>query len=1024
MLLPWATCLQAELHMPSPDPSHVLEVEARRATQWTQGLYQARLLTGGVTIRQGTTTIEAQSAVVFSDLEQKPGAPRKLIVYAEGSAEQPVVEKLFAEGSLPGTSPVARQQSPDWFGVLLTDSTIEWRSPPPTNAEDLKPEIVSRALAKLRGEQSLVRQAQFQAPVFGPPVATPPGPQVPNSQGFRQIDIFKRSEVGANIIIEPRPNGETVMVVTEGINIVVSGINVEGLPEFLGEVDSIDLETDRAVIWTAGDVSGTSFQQQNEAPLEIYMEGNIVFRQGDRTVYADRMYYDVRRQSGVVLNAELLTPLPTIDGHTHRGLVRLKAGMIRQLDASRFVATDALFTTSRLELPSYHLGAETIAFEDAQSPKIDPLTGRQAENPVNGMPVYDHQRLATAKDTRVYLGGVPVFYWPTIATNLEEPTFYVDDFRVRSDNIFGTQVLLDLDVYQLLGTPAPPGTEWDLSLDYLSERGFGHGTSYTYDTDYFFGLNGPALGRADLWAIDDGGVDNLGFGRRALIPEKGYRGRAFWNHQQHVTDGLLEGWLAQAEVGWISDRTFLEQYYEAEWDVNKDQTTGARFKRLFYNQALSIEANVQVNDFFTQTQWLPRLDHWILGQEFGGDTLTWFSHSHAAYANYDPATTPADSLATLGYTPFTPFAWERNAEGERLATRQEIDLPLNLEPFKVVPFAMGEVAHWGEDIFGGSAQRTFVHTGVRASIPFWAVNPTIRDPLFNLNGLAHKVVFDAELSYTDASEDFTRFPLYDEIEDDSLEEVRRRFFAPLFAPSLAGLYMAGGAIDPRVDPRVYAIRSGIHNTVSSPTTELVDDQTAVRMGMRHRLQTKRGAPGQERIIDWLTLDTGATWFPNDTEDNFGEPFGLMNYDMQWHVGDRFTILSDGFADTFPFGLQTVSGGVRLNRPSRGNIYLGYRTIRGPFSADLVTATINYRMSPKWIGSASTVLDFSDAGNIGQSFLISRLGEATITSIGLNVDESKGNVGVNFLFEPRFLPRLSLTRRTGIDIPPAGAYGLE
>ena len=38
------------------------------------------------------------------------------------------------------------------------------------------------------------------------------------------------------------------------------------------------------------------------------MEGNIVFRQGDRTVYADRMFYDARRQIGTILNAELLTP--------------------------------------------------------------------------------------------------------------------------------------------------------------------------------------------------------------------------------------------------------------------------------------------------------------------------------------------------------------------------------------------------------------------------------------------------------------------------------------------------------------------------------------------------------------------------------------------------------------------------------------------------------------------------------------------------------------------------------------------
>ena len=73
-----------------------------------------------------------------------------------------------------------------------------------------------------------------------------------------------------------------------------------------------------------------------------------------------------------------------------------------------------------------------------------------------------------------------------------------------------------------------------------------------------------------------------------------------------------------------------------------------------------------------------------------------------------------------------------------------------------MPFALGEVAHWGEDIEGDDLQRAYVHTGLRASIPFWTVDPTIRDPLFNLNGLAHKVVFDAEVSYADATRDLTQ----------------------------------------------------------------------------------------------------------------------------------------------------------------------------------------------------------------------------------------------------------------------------
>ncbi|TWT37872.1 LPS-assembly protein LptD [Posidoniimonas corsicana] len=1015
---------RADLHLPAPDPSQEIVAQAGAATQWTEGLYHVRLLSRGVSIRQGETSIEAEQAVLFTDIDPDPAKPRRVIVYAEGSSGRPVLQKLRAAGAKPDAPPVARQQSPDWYGTLITDATVEWRSPPPAPRGEALPEIASRALKRLRTVDTQVQPVQFDAPAMATPLAAPPAGLLPSQPGFRQVDIYKRSAVGTNMVIQPdQPGGETIYSISEGVQIVVQGIDSGGLPEFLGEVDSFDLETDRAVVWAGGNAGGMSFQQQKGDSLEIYMEGNIVFRQGDRVIYADRMYYDVRSRSGVVLNAELLTPLPEVDGKKYRGLVRLKAGMIRQLDATRFVATDALFTSSRLEEPSYHFGAETITFEDVPTPIINPLTGLPDANPATGEVRYEHERLATARNSRVYLGGVPVFYWPTIATDLEEPTYYVTDLSIGNDSVYGFQFLLDLDVYQLLGSKAPKGVDWDLSLDYLRNRGFGYGTEYSYNTNTFLGHNGPARGRADLWAIHDGGLDNLGFLRRSLVPEASYRGRAFWNHRQNISDGLLDGWIAQAEVGWISDRTFLEQYYESEWDENKDQITGGRLRRLAGNQSLSIEANARLNEFFTQTQWLPRLDHWIMGQDLLGDTLTWYAHTNVGYADYKIATAPADPLTSLGLTVYDAFPWEAEVKGERFATRHEIDFPIDADPFKIVPFALGEFAHWGEDLTGDDLQRTYIHTGVRASIPFWAANPEIRDPLFNLHGLAHKVVFDAEVTYTDASENFDRLPLYDEIEDDSLEEQRRRYFDPLFAPGLAGLYV-GGAIDPRVDPRVYAIRGGIHSWVASPTTELVDDQMAMRVGMRHRLQTKRGKPGQERIIDWLTFDSNATWFPDDERDNFGEPFGLLDYTMQWHVGDRTTFLSDGFADTFADGLRTVSGGVLLNRPTIGNLYVGYRTVRGPFSADLVTATLNYRMSPKWIGSASTVVDFSEAGNIGQSFLISRLGEAIITSIGINVDPSKGNVGFNFAMEPRFLPSLAITRRTGIDIPPAGYNGLE
>src|SRR5690606_14440999 len=127
----------------------------------------------------------------------------------------------------------------------------------------------------------------------------------------------------------------------------------------------------------------------------------------------------------------------------------------------------------------------------------------------------------------------------------------------------------------------------------------------------------------DFWAIRDSGLDNLGLDRRTIDPEESFRGRTLWNHRQKFADGLFDGWTMQAEVGWISDRTFLEQYYEQEWDERKDQITGIRMKRVVDNRSFSFEGNVQLNHFFTETQWLPRLDHYIIGQNIAGDALTW-----------------------------------------------------------------------------------------------------------------------------------------------------------------------------------------------------------------------------------------------------------------------------------------------------------------------------------------------------------------------------------------------------------------
>ena len=437
---------------------------------------------------------------------------------------------------------------------------------------------------------------------------------------------------------------------------------------------------------------------------------------------------------------------------------------------------------------------------------------------------------------------------------------------------------------------------------------------------------------------------------------------------------MLNGLQATAELGWISDRNFLEQYYEYEWDNLKDQSTGVELKQILGSGAWSLTTDLRLNDFFTQTEWLPRFDHYQIGMPLFGSRLTWYEHTNVGYARLRTATTPEDSIDAAK---FNQLGWETSRDALRVATRQEIELPFQLGPAKIVPFALGELAHWGNDINGDDVTRAFGQAGVRSSVPLWTVNPSVQSELFDLNGLAHKVSLDSEFFWADANRNLDRLPLYDPLDDDSIEHFRRRFIDDTFG----GMAFIDEDVPLRFDERYFALRSGLQGQVTSPSTEIADDLMVVRLGTRHRWQTKRGPIGQERIADWIVLGVQGTLFPKAGRDNFGEDLGLMSYDFRWHLGDRVTLVSEGFADVFSQGLKTVSIGGFLTRPAYSSLYVGLRSIEGPISTNILETAFQYRLSSKWISRSSSTIDFGKVGNIGQSYEIIRVGESFLVGLG-------------------------------------------
>jgi lipopolysaccharide export system protein LptA len=1060
-----------------PSRSLPINIECDSAIGWQQGQYEVLHLTGPVQIEQHAIVASANEAILWV---QKPGGAAtqepdayKVIVYLEGQVAIEIARD--GQSDLKDAS-VARDRLVDdqWLGRLFTSSTVNLEQGLNPLAGKATPAIFARAQKALAdGAKAAVQTVQFQtnsgvnvqsapllvSPQTGAVIQSRPAPvadsfplnQSPfesqrgsgnsvlsqpagdstfssdmpgadlflspqaaaqaqsqslasNSSSPFGVDISARdSRVSLNFKSFNNPNNpnERVSIGTGGVRIVINDPELAGASAFEGD------QSQQLVILADNLVQWQTVQPDGSQRRQFYIEGDVVFAKGKRVINADRMYYDVELQQGTILNAEVLTPV-----RDYRGLVRMKAGVVQQVDANNLQAYGSAFTSSRLGVPRYWLQSESIGINRTQVQAVDDVTGQPLFDPQTGQPVAEDEYRVDSRANRVYLAGVPVFAWPRFQTTLDDPALYLKRLGINNDSIFGFQVTTGWDMYQLLGLRSPPkGTEWIGVLDYLSERGVGLGSEFSYRRDGLMGLPGVVQGEYRSWFINDSGLDRLGQDRFNLVPEEDFRGRITLDHRHKFAPGFS----LRAELGYITDRNFLEQYYEREWDNEKDATTGLWLERNLGSVSDHLIAEVQVNDFFAQTTWLPRFDRFRIGQSLFNDRAVWHNHSHVGYGKLRAANAPTNATELAK---FDPLAWEADVEGIRAGTRQELDFPIQFGPAKVVPYVLGDITYWQEDLSGNDLTRAYGQTGIRASLPMWRVDPSIQSTLWNVNGLAHKVSFDMDMSYSDASQDLSELALYDQLDDDAQEHFRRRFAFNTFG------ILPGGDTPLRYDERFFAFRSNMQGNVTAPSAEIADDLMSIKLGVRQRWQTKRGMPGQERIIDWITFDAQTILFPDADRDNFGADLGMFDYDFRWHLGDRFSILSDGYADFFSQGLRTVSVGGNLSRPGVGDLYVGLRSIEGPISSNVITTALTYRMSEKWGAKLGGQYDFGEAGSIGQSASAVYIGESFLMQVGVNYDVSRDNVGFRFGFEPRFIPKPRLFRPGGEAIAPAGSRWLE
>ena len=212
-------------------------------------------------------------------------------------------------------------------------------------------------------------------------------------------------------------------------------------------------------------------------------------------------------------------------------------------------------------IPGYRLQVGDAYLEDNQVPVIDPATGLPIVDPAT-----ENRSLFATPGRRPQQRPLPPpnshFLLAGDFDRFQEPTTYLRADTLRQRRHVRQQVLTNWNGYQLLGIQPISGTDFDISLTTSASEASATGPRLPIAARGRFGIPGQVAGLLDYWGIKDEGLDDLGEGRMDLQPAKEYRYRLFGQHRQLLPYDLQSA----AQTLWVSDRNFMEQYYEREWD--------------------------------------------------------------------------------------------------------------------------------------------------------------------------------------------------------------------------------------------------------------------------------------------------------------------------------------------------------------------------------------------------------------------------------------------------------------------------
>ncbi len=532
----------------------------------------------------------------------------------------------------------------------------------------------------------------------------------------------------------------------------ISGLGAEPVQyakETLGDGSVIDIIRNRFYLWQKQDEQGGLLEFQADSAVmfysrtsaegqsgaegiamgnsikAIYIRGDIIMTEGQRTIRADEIYYDFQKKQCLAVNAVMRHYEPS------RGIpIYLRAVKLRQVAENTFHGKNVILSSSEFYVPRLALTASEVVITDTVN--VDQRSGKL------GPHSYD----TLMKDVKLKLDNRTIFYWPKLRGDFVKPDIPLKRAEYSRDGTFGTAIETEWYLARVLGLREPAGVDSSLMVDYYSKRGTAAGADISYTKENYFGnING--------YIIKDRGNDNLSRNRQDIEPEKGLRGMLNFQHRHF----LPYNWQLTLESSYMSDETYLESFHRERYFSGRGRETSMHLKWLKDNRGFSILGKWRINDFADQLEELPSIQYHLTGQSLLNDRFTFYSD-----------TTVSRLRQRVGENHVLNVSNETFLFG---STRAELDMPLKFGSSKVVPYMAGTFGHDERNGFNRNSaigagtqfgeKNVFIgEIGARASTQYWNLFKNVHSKFWDINGLRHIVKPYANAALFSESDDVVK----------------------------------------------------------------------------------------------------------------------------------------------------------------------------------------------------------------------------------------------------------------------------